>query len=294
MQVVGRWAPIGLVVLFGVFLVRDVYAWGDAGHEIVCEIAFQELTAPARTRVLQLLQPETAFSTFSRSCTWPDGPPRLRGSEHFVNLPRSAVRIENDPCPLSDKCVVTAIDTDFEVLSRTSATDAEKLAALKFLGHWVGDVHQPLHVSFKDDRGGNEIDAHGPCTQDAHPVRDLHAVWDTCIIAHKLGTDIQQIASDLRTPVTAAQRAEWTNTHGKDWANESFALTTTVAVKYCIQTATGCRYAENNEELAGDEPRKAVTVDEAYMELHLPTIKQRLTQAGIRLGGLLNRALGGQ
>jgi hypothetical protein len=49
--------------------------------------------------------------------------------------------------------VVTAIAADFAALSRAGATDAEKLTALKFLGHWVGAVHQPLHVSFKDVPG---------------------------------------------------------------------------------------------------------------------------------------------
>jgi hypothetical protein len=125
-------------------------------------------------------------------------------------------------------------------------------------------------------------------------VRDLHAVWDSCIIAHKLGTDIQRIAAELRMAVTAAQRAAWNSTSAKDWANESFAITTAVAVRYCVQTATSCQYDEQNEELEGDAPKKSVTVDAAYLELHLPRIKQRLAQAGIRLGQLLNRALGGE
>jgi hypothetical protein len=60
-----------------------------------------------------------------------------------------------------------------------------------------------------------------------------------------------------------------------------------------VKTETGCWYEEDNETLDPDEAKKVVTVDEAYMDAHLPTITQRLTQAGIRLGHLLNRALGG-
>jgi len=172
--------------------------------------------------------------------------------------------------------VVTAIAVDFAALSRAGATDAEQLTALKFLGHWVGDVHQPLHVSFKDDKGGNEIDEEGPCTQ------NLHAVWDTCIIKRKLGTNLQRIAADLRRPVTEAERTQWTSTSATDWANESFAITTSDEVEYCVKTETGCRYEEENETLDPDEDHKVVAVDEAYLTKHLPTVRQRLTQAGIR------------
>jgi hypothetical protein len=52
---------------------------------------------------------------------------------------------------------VTAIKKDFDILSSNDASQAQKLASLKFLGHWVGDIHQPLHVSFEDDRGGNSV-----------------------------------------------------------------------------------------------------------------------------------------
>ena len=59
------------------------------------------------------------------------------------------------------------------MLSSSSATEQETLEALKYLGHWVGDVHQPLHVSFEDDRGGNEIGVSGGVCS-----HNLHAVWD--------------------------------------------------------------------------------------------------------------------
>jgi hypothetical protein len=68
-------------------------------------------------------------------------------------------------------------------LSRTTTDDKAKLAALKFLGHWIGDLHQPLHVSFEDDRGGGRVLTSGPCGL------NLHAVWDGCIVAMKLGSD---------------------------------------------------------------------------------------------------------
>jgi hypothetical protein len=145
MQGIHRWALLGVAVLLSILFARDVSAWGDTGHEIVCEMAFQELNPQARAKVIHLLQGDPDFSRFSMACTWPDHPPQRRG-EHFVNLPRSATRVGDNPCPLSSTCVVTAIDKDFAVLSQASALEEAQLESLKCLGHWVGDVHQPLHV----------------------------------------------------------------------------------------------------------------------------------------------------
>ena len=94
--------------------------------------------------------------------------------------------------------------------------DAAKLASLKFLGHWIGDIHQPLHVSFADDRGGNFIRESGPC------VNSLHTVWDTCIIEKKLGTDPQTIAQDLLDGLPDSDRAAWVAVPIAGWADESF------------------------------------------------------------------------
>jgi hypothetical protein len=287
MRSAGSWASVGLVILLGVLPSREAYPWGDTWHEIICEIAFQELTPQARTQVRQLLQEDPDFKLFSKACTWPDHP-RKRAGEHFVSLPRAATGLGDDPCPVDAPWVVTAIEADLAILSHADAPVPDRLAALKFLSHWVGDVHQPLHVSFKDDRGGNAVLEQGPC------ANDLHAVWDTCIIERKLGRDIRHIAGEFRARVTEAERADWIGTGVKAWANESFAITTAVTVRYCVRTETGCWYEEDNEILDLDEEKKVVTVDEAYMDAHLPIISQRLTQAGIRLGHLLNRALGGE
>jgi nuclease S1 len=286
MRVVQHAVALGCVVLLSALLARDVEAWGDMGHAIICEIAFQELHPHAREAVQRLIQQDPDYTLFSKACSWPDHP-RQRAGEHFVNLPRSATGLGDNPCPVDAPCVVTAIAADFAALTQAGATDAEKLTALKFLGHWVGDVHQPLHVSFKDDKGGNDIHEEGPCAD------NLHAVWDTCIIQRKLGTNVRRIATTLREPVTAEQRTQWTSTSATDWANESFVITVSEDVEYCVTTATGCLYEEDNEVYDADEDQKVVTVDEAYMTRHLPTITQRLTQAGIRLGALLNQALGG-
>src|SRR5215831_13400116 len=129
----------------------------------------------------RLIALDATFNSFADACTWPDHP-RKRAEEHFINVGRSVHTITVAQCPAVPKCLFTAIPADLDVL-RTSNDDVAKLASLKFLGHWIGDIHQPLHVSFADDRGGNFIRESGPC------VNSLHTVWDTCIIEKKLGTD---------------------------------------------------------------------------------------------------------
>jgi hypothetical protein len=109
-----------------------------------------------------------------------------------------------------------------------------------------------------------------------------------------LGLETDEIAAALRETVTEENRTEWTATPPTEWANESFRIAISPEVQYCVQVEGVCRYAQDNAELDGDDPERVVLVDAAYMEQHLPTIKRRLTQAGIRLGALLNQTLGGQ
>jgi S1/P1 Nuclease len=88
---------------------------------------------------------------------------------------------------------------------------------LKSLGHWVGDIHQPLHVSFKDDRGGNDIKTTG-CSP------KLHAVWDTCLVDYVVRHDVAKAVTDLMETITPEKRALWISSSPRDWANETFAL----------------------------------------------------------------------
>jgi hypothetical protein len=212
--------------------------------------------------------------------------PRKRADEHYVNLPRDAAGIGADGCPLADRCVLTAIDQDLAVLSSPTASDQERLDALKFLGHWIGDVHQPLHVSFEDDGGGNGVKVTGGLCGGK-----LHGVWDSCIIEHALGTDAAVVAGQLRNSITDQQRSEWLASSPTDWANESFAVATEPAVEDCGRTAADCWYESGRERLEPGQPERTVLVDEAYIDAQAPIVRDRLARAGVRLAGPLNEAL---
>jgi S1/P1 Nuclease len=263
------------------------FAWGGLGHEAVCELAFRELDDTARRRVIALIRQDPEFTTFRASCNWADKP-RQRASEHFVNLPRDATVLGDDKCPVAEECVVRAIEHDFAVLAAPDATDEEKLAALKFLGHWVGDIHQPLHAGFRDDRGGNHVRTLGSSCQ------NLHTLWDSCIVEERLGMHPLTIVPELRAGITDAQRSDWLSSDAVAWANESAAIAREPDVGYCVTIDDACRYEADNREREDGEPEKMVVANSAYLDLHAPVVRARIAMAGVRLAGLLNRALGDQ
>jgi len=243
---------------------QNAQAWGDLGHRVICKIAFR-LVLPSTSAVIQALSDD-----FPNSCGYPDHP-RIRPEEHFINLPRDSSGLTDDACPLAAKCVLSAIRDDTKLLSSKTSSTAERSIALKSLAHWVGDVHQPLHVSFLDDRGGNQILANGGC-------RNLHAVWDTCLVEEAVGDNIQKTVQDLVDEVTPQIAADWNATTPRDWVNESFAITRSPYTHYCIQTGTVCM----------QEARFQFTQE--YLDINRPVVLEQLQKAGVRLARILDSA----
>lgn len=275
------------VAAFAVLPVSQATAWGGVAHEAICEIAFQELNPTARQRVIELVEQDEDFRLFRASCNLADRPSRIRPPEHFVNLPRNAHGLTaDDPCPLANECVVTAIEHDAAILGSADASDEEEFRALALLGHWMGDLTQPMHVSFEDDRGGNSIREQGTSCD------NLHAVWDRCIVEERLGTDPREIAGKILAETTDEQRAEWLAGGPVEWANEAFAIVTQSDVEYCVQEDGTCAYEQGNTELDEGEPEKSVVVDDDYLDQHAPVVREQIAKAGVRLGAMINEALG--
>jgi len=141
------------------------FAWGYEAHRVIAEIAEQFLQPQTAHQVRELLAIENV-TTLADVSTWAD---EIRPQHpetahwHFVNIPIhpsagepkefDAVR----DCPRDD-CVVAKIEEFERVLSDHQKPDRERLEALKYLVHFVGDVHQPLHASNDHDRGGNDVE----------------------------------------------------------------------------------------------------------------------------------------
>ncbi|SKA41362.1 S1/P1 Nuclease [Enhydrobacter aerosaccus] len=263
-----------IALLGGLLLSGEACAWGDMGHKIICELASRLVTQQTHTKIEQMIRADGEFSSFSEACTWADQP-RKRAGEHFLNLPRNSMGLSAENCDGASECVVTAIDKDFAALAAKTTDAQSRVTSLKFLGHWVGDVHQPLHVSFADDRGGNEIKTTGECGP------NLHAIWDTCLVDRAVGADVDAAASKLLSEVTPQQRRQWAGGTAKDWANEAFAIARRQETQYCEQQ--------------GDSfcVRRAasVTIDSAYVAVNSSVVREQLLKAAVRLARLLDRAL---
>jgi len=263
-----------------------VYAWGETGHRVVCQIAYQELLPEARAELDRLLALDPDFENFADSCLFADLPERIRFQDHFMNLPRSTRAITTADCPLAESCVIPAIWNDALVLGNPKSSDADKLLAMKLLGHWVGDIHQPLHVSFQDDRGANSIHVN---LEMEYP--NLHAVWDYSIISTNFGDNYLQIAARLGGQISDAQRMAWKHDSAIEWANESFQITIASATNYCVRKQGACWYSTDNMLLNSGEDWRKQMISNAYLRRHGRVVALRLQQSGVRLGALLNQSL---
>lgn len=257
----------------------EARAWSDPGHKIICEIAFRLAQQDTRAAIRKLMETDTEFKTFADSCVFPDHPfrgqPRIRAPEHYVNLPRDSKGLTSDICPKAEKCVLTAIMNDAKVLSSKGAADADRLIALKSLGHWIGDIHQPLHVSFEEDRGGNNIRVNGQCSG------NLHAAWDSCLVLYAVGPAVSDAVTDLLEGITPELQTQWTASEPRNWVNESFAISKAVRTGYCAMHGDSC-----------DMPSGSVTIGAEYLNENEPVVKEQLQKAGIRLAHMLDTTFG--
>lgn len=159
------------------FLAPNVtFAWGSVGHQVIATLAERQLTPKAQDHFQALLAQEPG-STLASISTWADerkNPTTARW--HFLNSPRDSCTSDRARDCSDGNCVVGAIDRQLEVL-KSNASDAQKLIALKYVVHFVGDIHQPLHLGYLDDRGGNlyQIQAYKRGT-------NLHSLWDSGLI----------------------------------------------------------------------------------------------------------------
>lgn len=132
----------------------NAFSWGADGHKIIAMLADAQLSPAARKEVTRLLALEPG-ETLASISTWADERRNPATAPwHYVNFPRGNCNYQPArDCP-DGWCVVAAIDRQIEVLT-TATDDQTKLTALKYLVHFIGDIDQPLHAGFGDDRGGN-------------------------------------------------------------------------------------------------------------------------------------------
>jgi hypothetical protein len=273
---------------FALLCVAPALAWAPEGHRIVGALAQRQLTPQAAAAVANLLRGEPE-PTLAGVADWADtlrqdDPARFKRTHgwHYADFPRGDCNyVPPRDCPAGN-CVIGAIDAQRNVLADPRQPRQARVDALKFLVHFVGDIHQPFHAGYADDKGGNRYQV--SLRTDVHPESyararyidgvqgtNLHAVWDYDILASR-GIDARHYADELaaRTQGNANAPKDETGSAGGpvDWALES-----------CRIIAGESLYPDGH------------ALDARYLQKMRPLAERRLVQAGHRLARLLNTAL---
>lgn len=276
-------APLGLVAVWGI-CAAPVRAWGIQGHQVVAAIAWQALSPAARQEATRLLVQEPG-QTLVSVATWADehrGP--ATAPWHYLNFPRGQCRFDAArDCP-DGQCVVGAIERQRAILA-SQAPDAERLQALKYLVHFVADVHQPLHAGYQDDRGGNTV-------QLRFLMRgsNLHALWDKGLI-EQLGLDNEALIAAAQAQL-AAQVKSQAHVQTQMLGPVQFQSQSTAPASPGSGLADAIAMAEESCRIVaqpGFYPQGDPSP--AYVARMTPVLLQRLALAGQRLAALLNQAL---
>lgn len=239
--------------------------WGVEGHRVVAGIAADRLTPRAASEAARLLH-GASLPTIS---TWADEVRSQRpetGPWHYVNIPviDSAYDAAKE-CP-GGACILGALDRQLALLADRKQSDSVRSEALKWVVHLIGDLHQPLHVGDRGDRGGNDV----KLTWFGRSS-NLHSVWDSGILS-AMGMDDVALRRELEGRL--AQRNDLaTIERGTplSWAMESHDAARDVAY----------RFLPPSLDLGQD-----------YLDAARPTVEERLLRAGVRLAAVLNQALG--
>ncbi len=245
-------------------------AWGRDGHQIVGRIAESYLTAKVRAEIRTLLGKES----LAEASTWAD---QILSNEeyswssslHYINLPKQTTTIDLTRDCKDDRCVVAAVNRFSKELADPGLDPDRRAQALKFLIHFVADVHQPLHVSYSEDQGGNGI-----ATDFNEDWPNLHWVWDTGLLKTRMGKrNWKSLARKLKNEIRNRDKKRWRrNLDPEKWAQECVPITRGIY--------TQLNWPEN--EAFRELPP-------GYYHHHIGIIQDRLKIAGVRLAALLNR-----
>jgi hypothetical protein len=264
---------LSITVAVFLWVTGNAFAWGDEGHRIIADIAEQYLEPEAAHQVRELLAIENA-TTLAEVSTWADqirGQRRETARWHYVNIPihppagTKPGYVPDRDCPRGE-CVVAVTDRFIGVLRDKARSQRERLEALKFVVHFIADIHQPLHCANNDDRGGNDVRV---IFLGRHT--NLHAAWDWGILEPAVQGDERGYAMRLFKGIDATDAETWKRGSPGDWATESFKIA--------------------RAKIYGEMKPEARTLELFHETEFLPVVNEQLEKAGVRLATVLNHAL---
>lgn len=279
-----RWIAVILAAV-AALVARPALAWGEFGHQSTASIAWANVSPQTRAAVRELLRAEKGLGTpychvrnLEEASYWPDCI-RREGWRWAYSFPWHYQTMNickpYDPranCA-SGNCVTGQIERNRRVLADKSLPTAQRLEALAWLTHFVGDLHMPLHSGDNNDLGGNKVDARYGIA----PGNNLHAVWDGPMAERGISSAVPPLIRRY----TAAERAALDTGEIADWGRESW------------QMAKALVYARafDRDPCNGAEAPKEIVWSNEDIEASLPAVRQRISQAGLRLARLLDGAL---
>ena len=237
--------------------------WGQSGHRIIGRTASLLLSHDATREVRRLL----GRRSLAEISTWADEVRAARpatGPWHYVNIPVTERAFRPEHCP-DGACVIRTLEAQEKILADRSRPRAEREEALKWVVHLVGDMHMPLHVGDRGDRGGNDV----KLEFNGRPW-NLHSLWDSGMIGasgHNEEWYVVMLRNRIRQRGDLRQIASGSVL---DWAMESHAVARDVAYPFLPSS---------------------LVIGDRYVEIATPVLEDRLLRASVRLAALLERAL---
>lgn len=253
-----KFALITALYLFTITTLMASEDFGKTGHRAVGEIAQQHLSNAAANQISELLNGQSlALVSNHGDDIKSDRAYDSYGPWHYVSFPFGAKYDEHPKSESGD--IIQAIEKCVAVLKDNISSQEEKVFHLKMLVHFVGDLHQPLHVGLAEDKGGNDFQVLW-----FKKGTNLHTVWDT-----KMIDSYQMSYSELaaNTDVLNKEEVEAIKSGTlRDWMYESRAL---------------CEDIYANTEIGQK-------LSYRYMYDYMETLRFQLQKGGIRLAALLN------
>jgi hypothetical protein len=317
----GRFIAFFIFLAAAIFLIApsSVWAWGCEGHQVVALIAERNLSPHALAMVKQILRDGPIDPSLSRYCkeggtdpmadasTWPDDIRTLRPETapwHYVDIPRGTSRREIAKfCPLPESCVTQAITDQLAILRSPNIDPQKKADALRFLIHFVGDLHQPLHATTNNDQGGNCVPVaffdeqpqlRNPQMEIYAP--NLHGIWDVNILA-RTTTDKtpEQVASELEASFRS-KIARWKKASAdvNGWAWESYQLAQKIVygklpVRIPIEFPQLVKSCRDADHVSARMLKLGERLEQPYLDTAAPVVQRQIAKAGARLALVLNQ-----
>jgi hypothetical protein len=274
-------APVALLLL-----PSPAAAWWEYGHESVASVALHEVSPTTRRQIMRLLAqgrlletPTCSVKTIELASYWPDCVKTLGDrfsyayAWHYQNVNICKPFDLKSACA-DGNCVSAQIERNRKLLADRSVPTRERLMALAFLVHFMGDLHQPLHAGDRSDRGGNDFKLDYGVIQRSN----IHSAWDGYLadrgISAPPGGPLAILAA-----VPAAERARIRQGNVTDWSRESW------------QVAHDAAYGSMLQDPCGPLPKTRPVMDETVVRKLEPVIRMQVAKGGIRLARLLDEAL---